>query len=490
MEARRGPVDPSRITQSRELPHNLDAEMAILGALLTDNSAYDRIDGLADAADFYDPLHRQIFTEIVGAIAGGRAATPLTLKTAFETAPPLSPTLTVPGYLARLAANAGNLWHIGDHARGLHDLAVRRSLIAVMDEAQVTAYDPPSDMPAEKQIEAIETKLLALAEHGRAEEAESTFEDAVDAAVEMANRAYQRDGQLAGLSTGLIDLDNMLGGLQATDLIILAGRPGMGKTALATNIAHFNAQRRRLAMNSRDGWSDRAEDGAIVYFFSLEMSREQLALRVLAEASGIPSDIYRRGTATDHQMRLLMEAQSSIKDGKLYIDDTGGLSLARLAARARRAKRRHDIGLIVVDYLQLLAGSGRENRVQDVTEITVGLKALAKELEVPIIALSQLSRQVEARTDKRPQLSDLRESGSIEQDADVVMFCFREEYYVEREKPSPTDAAAMAEWDTKMENCRGKAEVILGKHRHGPTGIVQLSWNGKLTKFGNLARGQ
>jgi replicative DNA helicase len=489
MEAKAGgPIDPSRITHARELPHNLDAEMAILGALLVDNRTLDRLDGVMEVADFYDPLHRTIYAEIEAAVASGRAASPLTLKTVFQTAPPLSPTLTVSGYLVKLAAQAGNLYHITDHARLVHDLAQRRELIMAMDEALAVAYDPPSEVTANTQIETLESKLLQIAETGRTVTAEVSFEITIGAAVEMANKAYQRRGSLAGLSTGFIDLDAKLGGLQASDLIILAGRPSMGKTALVTNIARHNAQRRWLAQNRRDGSGADVDDGAATLFFSLEMSKEQLGLRILSEVSGVSSERYRRGIATDEEMERLFRVEQDINQWPLFVDETGGLTLAKLQARARRCCRQHPIGLIVIDYLQLLSGSGQENRVQEITAITTGLKALAKELRVPIIALSQLSRQVEARENKRPQLSDLRESGSIEQDADVVMFCFREEYYVERARPSPNDLDATVDWEQKMRGVAGRAEVIIGKQRHGPTGTVEMAWDGELTRFSNLAR--
>jgi replicative DNA helicase len=307
-------------------------------------------------------------------------------------------------------------------------------------------------------------------------------------AVEMAARAYERDGGLSGLSSGLRDLDQMMGGLQNSDLIILAGRPSMGKTALATNIAFNIAKAHRTAQ--KDGGVEETVDGAIVGFFSLEMSSEQLATRILAEQAQIPSEKIRRGKITPEEFQRLHNAATELQTLPLFIDHTGGISIAQLAARARRLKRQKGLGIIVVDYLQLLTGSAKrsaEGRVQEVSEITVGLKALAKELSVPILALSQLSRQVENREDKRPQLSDLRESGSIEQDADVVMFVFREEYYVSRREPSITKVEEHQKWQDEMNQVHGLAEVVIGKQRHGPTGTVRLQFQADITRFGDLA---
>jgi replicative DNA helicase len=304
----------------------------------------------------------------------------------------------------------------------------------------------------------------------------------------MASSAFQRAGGLSGLSTGLVDLDNRMGGLQSSDLIVLAGRPSMGKTALATNIAYNVAKNFKSEMQS-DG-TEKVLDGAIVGFFSLEMSAEQLATRILSEQAEISSEKIRRGMINEDEFRELVRVSQEMSRIPLYIDQTGGITVAQLSARARKLKRQKGLGLLIVDYLQLLSGTGRsgENRVQEITQITTGLKALAKELAVPIIALSQLSRQVEQREDKRPQLSDLRESGSIEQDADVVMFVFREEYYVERSKPSETKVEELLQWQQQMMAVHGKGEVIIGKQRHGPTGTVQLSFEAQFTRFGNLAK--
>ena len=334
----------------------------------------------------------------------------------------------------------------------------------------------------------MESRLFGLADKGKYGSGFMSFGDATTDAIEMAARAYERDGGLSGLSTGLIDLDRMMGGLQSSDLIVLAGRPSMGKTALATNIA-FNIAKAFRTAPEEDG-AEQAVDGAVVGFFSLEMSSEQLATRILAEQAQIPSEKIRRGQITDSEFTRLQTAAMELQTLPLFIDHTGGISIAQLAARARRLKRQKGLGIIVVDYLQLLTGSAKrsqEGRVQEVSEITVGLKALAKELNVPVLALSQLSRQVENRDDKRPQLSDLRESGSIEQDADVVMFVFREEYYVSRKEPTLTKVEEHQKWQDEMDQVQGLAEVIIGKQRHGPTGAVRLQFQADITRFGDLA---
>ncbi len=314
-----------------------------------------------------------------------------------------------------------------------------------------------------------------------------SFLKATTEAVQTALAAYQREGALSGVSTGLVDLDKKLGGLHPSDLLILAGRPSMGKTSLATNIA-FNIAKAYKKGKRPDG-SEGAVNGGAVGFFSLEMSAEQLAARILSEASEVPSEQIRRGDMTEAEFRRFVEAAKALESCPLYIDDTPALPISQVAARCRRLKRTHGLDVVFVDYLQLLRGTGKgDNRVQEIAEISMGLKALAKELSIPVVALSQLSRQVESRDDKRPQLSDLRESGSIEQDADVVMFVFREEYYKEREKPGDHDLEGMAKWQEVMEQVHGKAEVIIGKQRHGPIGTVELSFEARFTRFGNLVK--
>ena len=473
----------------RAAPHNTDAEQALLGAILINNEAHDRVSSFLDPHHFFDPLHQQIYETAAKLIASGKQATPVTLRTFFESTPPIEPGLTVPQYLGRLAANATTIINALDYGRTIHDLAIRRQLILIGEDMVNSAYDAPVDFPPDEQIEDVENRLFSLAETGKYGQGFMGFNVALTNAIDMANNAYQRAGGLSGISTGLRDLDSKMGGLQSSDLIILAGRPSMGKTALVTNIA-FNVAKNYKVERQSDG-TDKVLDGAVVGFFSLEMSSEQLATRILAEQAEISSEKIRRGMINETEFKRLVQVSQQMASLPLYIDQTGGISIAQLAARARKLKRQRGLGLLIVDYLQLLTGSKRtgEGRVQEVSEITTGLKALAKELNVPIIALSQLSRQVEQREDKRPQLSDLRESGSIEQDADVVMFVFREEYYVERTKPSE-GTAEFQEWMTKMQMVSGKAEAIIGKQRHGPVGTVTLSFEGQYTRFGNLAQDQ
>jgi len=376
---------------------------------------------------------------------------------------------------------------VRDYAEMIYDLAIRRELIEVGNDiaAKAARVDVQSE-PKEQIVEA-EQKLYALAEQGQTEQGFQSFLTAVTDAVKVANAAYQREGGLAGVSTGLIDMDKKLGGLHRSDLLILAGRPSMGKTSLATNIA-FNiarAYKKGITTSGEEG----AVDGGVVGFFSLEMSAEQLASRILSEVAEIPSNQIRRGDFTESEFRRIVDAAKELEAAPLFIDDTPALPISQLAARARRLKRTHGLDALFVDYLQLVRGTGRsENRVNEISEITMGLKAIAKELDIPVVALSQLSRQVENREDKRPQLSDLRESGSIEQDADVVMFVFREEYYKEREKPGDHELDKMGQWQEEMERLHGKAEVVIGKQRHGPIGTVELSFEGQFTRFGNLVK--
>jgi replicative DNA helicase len=471
----------------RQAPHNLEAEQALLGAILVNNEAMDRVSSFLDPHHFYDPLHQQIYETAGKLIHAGKQATPITLRTFFETAESIRPDLSVPQYLGTLAASATTIINAEDYGRTVYDLATRRQLILIGEDMVNGAYDSTVDQTPQLQIEEAETRLYDLAEQRKYGSGFLGFGTALTTAIEMAAAAYQRAGHLSGLSTGLTDLDSKLGGLQSSDLIILAGRPSMGKTALATNIA-FNIAKAHRAEQQPDG-TMKSVDGAVVGFFSLEMSAEQLATRILSEQAEIASEKIRRGMIDEREYRKLVEVSQQMSESPLYIDQTGGISIAQLAARARKLKRQKGLGVLVVDYLQLLTGTSQrsDNRVQEITQITTGLKALAKELQVPIIALSQLSRQVEQREDKRPQLSDLRESGSIEQDADVVMFVFREEYYVERQKPTE-GTAEFSEWQAKMMAVSGKAEVIIGKQRHGPVGTVQLAFESQFTRFGNLAR--
>ncbi|MBX6426922.1 MAG: replicative DNA helicase [Variibacter sp.] len=471
----------------RTAPHNIEAEQALLGAILVNNEAFYRVSDFLKPHHFIEGIHQQIF-EIVGSlIRAGKVATPITVKTHLPADLKIGE-LTIAQYLARLAAEATTILNAQDYGRTIYDLAVRRDLIRIGEDIVNVAYDAPVDFSPQDQIEDAERRLYELAEVGRYDGGFLRFTDAMKVAVDMAAQAYQRDGKLSGLATGLSDLDRMMGGLQPSDLIILAGRPGMGKTALATNIA-YNVARAWQGEVRPDGRIETV-NGGIVGFFSLEMSAEQLATRIISEQTEIPSYRIRRGEIDANDFDRIVTATREMESLPLYIDETGGLSIAQLAARARRLKRQRGLDLLVVDYLQLLGGSSRraqEGRVQEVTEITTGLKALAKELNVPILALSQLSRQVEARDDKRPQLSDLRESGSIEQDADVVLFVFREEYYLKNREPR-AGTEEHFKWQAEMEAVHGKAEVIIGKQRHGPTGTVQLQFKADVTRFSNLAQ--
>jgi replicative DNA helicase len=394
--------------------------------------------------------------------------------------------MTIGQYLARLAAEATTIINAQDYGRTIYDLALRRDLIGIGEDMVNVAYDAPVDFAPRAQIEDAERRLYELAESGRYDGGFQKFSQALTLAVDLAAKAFQRDGKLSGISTGLRDLDTKMGGLQHSDLIIVAGRPGMGKTSLATNIA-YNVARAYVPELQADG-TMKAAHGGVIGFFSCEMSADQLATRIVAERTGIPSSSIRRGGISEADFEKIREVSIELQSLPFYVDETGGLSIAQLMARARRLKRQKGLDLIVIDYIQLLSGSGKrsENRVQEITEITTSLKALAKELSVPVIALSQLSRQVESRDDKRPQLSDLRESGSIEQDADVVLFVYREEYYLGNKEPRP-GTPEHEKWRLDMDLAHGKAEVIIGKQRHGPTGTVDLAFEASVTRFGDLA---
>ena len=477
------PAHPSAETEV--LPHNIEAEQQLLGAILTNNDIFDRVSSLVKAEHFFDPVHQRIFEIAAARIQKNALASPVTLKAFLDDDAGLKE-LGGPAYLVRLAGAAISAYAARDYAQMIYDLSVRRELIQLgRDIASMAAKVDVASEPKDQIIEA-EQRLYKLGEQGVAERGFQSFLKAVTDAVNVANAAYQRDGGLAGIATGLIDLDKKLGGLHPSDLLILAGRPSMGKTSLATNIA-FNIAKTHKRGRMPDG-TEGSVEGGVVGFFSLEMSAEQLAARILSEAAEVPSEQIRRGDMTEQEFRRFVEAAKALEACPLYIDDTPALPISQVAARARRLKRTHGLDVLIIDYLQLLKGTSKDNRVQEVSEITQGLKAIAKELNIPVIALSQLSRAVESRDDKRPQLSDLRESGSIEQDADVVMFVFREEYYREREKPGDHELEKMAQWQALMESVHGKAEVIIGKQRHGPIGTVELSFEGRFTRFGNLAR--
>jgi replicative DNA helicase len=458
-------------------PYNLEAEQSILGALLLNNSALEYVGDFLRPSHFADAIHGQIYEAIVRLIERGQVADPITLRDYFDKDEALQP---VGGarYLVDLAQSVVSIISVGDYGRLIYDLYLRRQLMSIGEDMVLSAKTHDLDLSAAHQIEDAEKKLFDLATTGNVSKGFLSFREALTESIEMAEIAFRRDSHIVGVTTGLMDLDKWLGGLHPSDLLIIAGRPSMGKTILATNIA-FNAAAAAMAND---------KSGASVAFFSLEMSAEQLATRILASESGVTSDKIRRGEIRSDDFPKFVDVSRRLSSMPLFIDDTPALSVAALRARARRLKRQEGLGLIVIDYLQLLEGANnrrQDNRVQELSDITRALKALAKELNVPVVALSQLSRAVEQREDKRPQLSDLRESGSIEQDADVVMFIFREEYYeVRRQPPEGTDKHA--EWQARMNQIANQAEVIIAKQRHGPVGTVKLYFEGALTRFGNL----
>jgi replicative DNA helicase len=468
-----------------ELPHNFEAEQALLGAILINNDAYSRVSEFLQPEHFFDPVNGRIFEACAKLIERHQVANPVTLKNLFEGDAALA---DVGGakYLARVAASAVTIVNAGDYGRTIFDLHLRRKLIELAETMRAEAENPSIDTSATQQIEVTEQHLFDLATTGDYEGGFRSFNDILVAAIEMAEAAYKREGRLTGTGVGFADLDKMLGGLQASDLVILAGRPSMGKTALATNMAYNAARMCRFDIDANG--QKKVADGAVVGFFSLEMSSEQLATRILAEASGVSSDRIRKGDLSNEEFQWVVEANQELAHLPFFIDDTPALSVAQLRTRARRLKRQHGLSMVVVDYLQLLRANmvrASDNRVQEISEITRGLKALAKELNVPVLALSQLSRAVEQREDKRPQLADLRESGSIEQDADVVMFIYRQEYYLARGEPE-MGTEEHEKWQMKMEEVHNLAEVIIGKQRHGPTGAVKLMFQGELTRFSDF----
>ncbi|MDP6352560.1 MAG: replicative DNA helicase [Alphaproteobacteria bacterium] len=474
-------------------PQNIEAEQALLGAVLIDNEALDKVSAFLEPDHFHVPVHGRIYEAARTLIQRGQVANPVTLKAFFELDEGLAD-IGGAQYLTRLAASAVSLVNAEAYGRLIHDLCLRRDLIRLGDDLVETAYDPEVDDSAAAQIERAEGRLFQLAETGQHEGGFRPLSSSLAEAVRNAEAAYKRKGQLSGVATGLIDLDNLLGGLHRSDLIVIAGRPSMGKTALATNIA-FHAARGFRQEVGEDG-ETRTVDGAVVGFFSLEMSAEQLATRILAEESKIRSDHIRRGKLKNEDAFVaLVQASQRLSEAPLYIDDTPALTVAQLRTRARRLRRTHGLSMVVVDYLQLLRPISKvDSRVQEISEITQGLKAVAKELDLPVIALSQLSRAVEQREDKRPQLSDLRESGTIEQDSDVVMFIYREEYYLERGEPQQRAdendekfQQRYGRWQERYERAAGLADVIIAKQRHGPIGNVRLRFLPETTKFETYA---
>jgi replicative DNA helicase len=490
------PIARSTEIAERTPPVNFEAEQQLLGALLANNKAYDRVSEFLLPQHFADDRHARIFEAIGQLVTRGMIANPITLKTRFEQDQALAEIGGIQ-YLARLASSVVAVVNARDYARIVQDLYLRRQLIALGGDVVNDAYALEEDISAREQMEGAEQKLFDLARSGEYEGGFKEFRVALAAAIDMAEQAYKRDGHVTGVTTGLRDLDKKLGGFHPSDLIILAGRPSMGKTALATKMA-FAAAGALKERIGEDG-TRQVVEGAKVAFFSLEMSAEQLATRLLSEVTQVPSDKIRRGEVRGEDFPRFVEAAQELHRLPLYIDDTPALSVSALRTRARRLHRTSGLGMIVVDYLQLLtlpANVRPESRVQEISAITRGLKAIAKELNVPVIALSQLSRAVELREDKRPQLSDLRESGSIEQDADVVMFVFREEYYHARAEPArrPEEDDGKfhdryEKWQQRGQEIHNVAEVIIGKQRHGPIGTVRVFFDGTYTKFDDLAAG-
>lgn len=484
------PATSDALGAARAQPNNLEAEQALLGALLVNNVVYEKVGEILKPDSFYDPVHGRIYEAIATLINRGQIADPKTLRGLFENDPALA-AVGGANYLVDLAANIVTIFNVEDYARLIQDLHLRRQLIGLGTDVVNTAFQHDLDLPATAQISQAEGKLFELARTGETDRGFVKLEKALTVSIRMAEEAHKRDSHITGVTTGLRDMDRKMGGLQRSDLVILAGRPSMGKTALATNIA-FNAAHAYFKTDGREGSG--------VAFFSLEMSSEQLATRLLGDFSSVPSDKIRRGEIKTEDFTKFVEASQTLSRVPLYIDDTPGLSISAVRTRARRLKRMvPHLGVIVIDYLQLLQGSGanrgNENRVQEVSEITRGLKALAKELDVPVLALSQLSRAVEMREDKKPQLADLRESGSIEQDADVVMFVYREEYYHARSEPtqrpeeSPDKFADRhSRWMQRGEEIRNIAEVVVAKQRHGPIGTVELHFDGQFTRFSDLEK--
>ena len=458
--------------QENQLPNNIEAEQSLIGSILLNNEMFDEISLIVSNKNFYDPMHQKIFSAIEKLIYGGMLANPITLKNYFENQ---KDELNIPEYLVKITKFSASSRQAYEYARLIYDLFVKRELIKISENIIDTAKLNELDNDGQSIIEDFEKSLFDLAEKGSFSSSLVKFDEAMKLTIEMASNAYKNDEGIVGVPTGLTDLDERLGGLHKSDLVIIAGRPSMGKTALATNIA-FNAAKKIQ------------EDGkkSTIAFFSLEMSSEQLSTRILAEQARIKSNDIRRGKISEEQFDKFIETSKNISELPLYIDETPAISIAALSNRARRIKRLFGLDMVVIDYIQLMRATNiKDGRVQEISEITQGLKALAKELSVPVLALSQLSRAVEQRDDKKPQLADLRESGSIEQDADVVMFVFREAYYLQRKEPTPA-TVEHAEWQAKMGDIANRAELIIGKQRHGPTGNVFLEFEEMFTKFKDI----
>ena len=460
-----------------KLPSNIEAEQSLIGSVLVNNDIIDEISNIVNAGKFFDPIHRKIYDVIESLNNKGMIANPITLKNYFENDSGLS---EVGGadYLVKLTRFSSSIKQAIDYSKIIHEMYVKRELIFISDGIEDQAKDDQTEKTGENIIEDAEKSLFDLAERGNFSQTFMKFNQAVDQTIEMATLAMKSEHGIIGVPTGLTDLDQKLGGLHKSDLIIIAGRPSMGKTALATNIAFYAAK----------NMQENNEKGSVA-FFSLEMSSEQLSTRILSEQARISSHEIRTGKASEETLNRYIETSRNIYDLPLYIDETPAIAISTLSNRARRIKRLFGLKLIVVDYIQLMRtnSSRMDGRVQEISEITQGLKALAKELNVPVIALSQLSRAVEQRDDKIPQLSDLRESGSIEQDADVVLFVYREQYYLEKKEPKQ-GSIEHAEWQSKMSDIHGLANLIIGKHRHGSTGTVHVEFEGMFTKFKDLPK--
>jgi replicative DNA helicase len=477
----------------KKLPHNLEAEQALLGALLVDNRAQEQISDFLIPEHFYHPQHQKIYEAISRIIERGQLATPVTLKTFLDNQDGFDEIGGI-NYIIELANNSISILHAGEFGRTIHDLYLRRQLMVIGEGLSIDASEPKIGQPATDLIEHNEKKLFDLTLHGQTDRGLQAFSSTLKHAIEITEAAFKRDSQLTGISSGFFDLDKQMGGLHPSDLIIIAGRPSMGKTIIATNMA-FNAARSYKKEKDENG-TEKVIDGGVVAFFSLEMSAEQLATRIISECSEISSENIRKGDLSHDDFKKIVEATQTIANIPLYIDDTPAITVNSLRTRARRLKRQKGLSMIVVDYLQLMRGDvmgNSENRVLEISEITRGLKAIAKELQVPVIALSQLSRAVEQREDKRPQLSDLRESGSIEQDADVVMMLYREEYYLSRAHPTQMATESTdkfnqryANWQQRFSEVSNIAEIIIAKQRHGPIGNIRLHFDGSVMKFANL----
>ncbi len=456
--------------QFKELPNNIEAEQAVIGSILVSNDIFDEINTIISSINFYDPMHQKIFEAVESLIYKGMLANPITLKNYFEDE---KDDLNVPEYLVKITKFSTSVRQAIEYSKIIYDMFVRRELIKISEQTIDSAKLNDLDTNGQSIIESSERLLFDLAEKGSFNSSLVKFDEAMKQTIEMASAAYKNEEGIVGVPTGLKDLDDKLGGLHQSDLIIIAGRPSMGKTSLATNIA-FNAALKLQESGKKSS----------IAFFSLEMSSEQLSTRIISEQARISSNDIRRGRISDDQFDKFLETSKNISELPLYIDETPAISIAALSNRARRIKRLFGLDMIVVDYIQLMRGTtfNKDGRVQEISQITQGLKAIAKELSVPVVALSQLSRQVEQRDDHKPQLADLRESGSIEQDADVVMFVYREGYYLQRKEPREA-TVEHAEWQAKMNEVAHLAQIIIGKQRHGPIGNVTLEFEERFTKF-------